>query len=80
MGSRRRGHKICPSDIHEARMRAGIIPNFKDADKFIDAKIKMLKEDFLINLTDDDIAHLRKFKTENDINAAVRSLVNKYWR
>lgn len=58
---------------------ASYVPQFTTPEEFINTKIKMLKKDFYIDLTDDDIAHLREFKTENEINAAVKGIINKYW-
>lgn len=56
------------------------IPKFINPDDFINKKIEILQEQFYINLTDEDIAFLRTFKTENEINAAVKGILNKYWR
>lgn len=80
MGSKRRGHAIYSSDVLEGRMRCGVVPSFKTAEKFIEAKVKMIRDDFKIQLTDEDITYLHRFKTEHDINAAVRVLIDKHWR
>lgn len=63
----------------EYTFRSSIIPKFTTCDKFIDAKIKMLTEDFCINLTYEDIAFLRSFKTEGTVNNAVKAIINKHW-
>ena len=55
------------------------IPEFKTPEKFVDEKIKMLRDQFRIDLSDEDIAHLRELKTESAINAAVMAIFNKYW-
>ena len=55
------------------------IPEFENPEQFVDEKIKMLTEDFKINLTYEDKKYLRSFKTENHINTAVRTIFNKYW-
>jgi hypothetical protein len=55
------------------------IPKFTTHDKFVEAKIKMLEEDFKIPLSEKDIWHLREYKTEGEINAAVRAIIDKYW-
>jgi hypothetical protein len=58
---------------------ASWMPEFTTAKEFAEAKIKMLKEQFYIQLSTDDILHLRSLKTETEINAAVRAIINKYW-
>lgn len=55
------------------------IPEFDTPEKFVDEKIEMLQGQCYIKLSEKDIAHLRTLKTEHAINAAVRSLINKYW-
>ena len=61
------------------RNRSKCIPVFTNPDKFVDAKIEMLRAVFCIELTVDDISYLRKFKTESEINMAVKKIINKYW-
>lgn len=56
------------------------VPEFTTPEKFIEAKVKILREHMCIDLTDDDIAHLREYRTEGEINAAVKGLINKYWK
>jgi hypothetical protein len=56
------------------------VPEFKTAAEFADEKIAMLLEDFCIHLTEEDMAHIRSFKTEADINLAVKGMLNKYWK
>lgn len=66
--------------IHEdGDFTASYIPQFTTAEEFVNAKIEMLRGPFCINLTQEDIDYLRSFKTENEINAAVKGLLNKYW-
>ena len=73
--------KIWP-DVNEDRdsVNYGCIPKFDTPEKFIDEKIEMLRDHFYIQITDEDIAYLRQFKKENEINAAVKSILNKYWK
>ena len=59
---------------------ANYIPKFENPGQFINDKIEILRNQFHINLTAEDIAHLCEFKTENEINAAVKGILNKYWR
>ena len=62
----------------EARIY-GCVPRFTNADKFIDEKVKILRDQLCIQITDEDIEFLRQFKTEGEINAAVKRIINKYW-
>lgn len=55
------------------------MPEFTTAREFADKKIKMLKEQMCIHITKDEALHLRSLKTEGEINAAVRAIINKYW-
>ena len=66
--------------IHEdGDFTVSYIPQFTTAEEFVNSKIEMLRGPFCINLTQEDIDYLRSFKTENEINAAVKGLLNKYW-
>lgn len=66
--------------IHEdGEFSASYIPHFTNPEEFVDAKIEMLRTEFCIHLTDEDIAYLRSFKAEHEINAAVKGIINKYW-
>lgn len=58
---------------------ANYIPKFHTPGQFITDKIEMLREHFHINLTAEDVDYLCQFKTENEINAAVKGILNKYW-
>lgn len=62
----------------DGRFRPSYVPEFTTPDKFIEAKVAMLRDDFYIDLTYEDIAHLRSFKTEGEINAAVKTIINKH--
>ena len=55
------------------------IPEFTTIEEFVDKKIEMLREDFRIRLSLDDVAHLKSLNTENQVNAAVKAIINKYW-
>ena len=72
--------KISEGFVHDdATYMSGCIPKFTTPNKYIDAKVKILEEDFKIHLTEKDIWQLREYKTEGEINAAVRAIINKYW-
>lgn len=77
---RRNGRMLAPSEEIENHARKGYIPDFKTAKKFAEAKIEMLERDFRIRLTDKQRLHLLTLKTERDINAAVRQIINDSWR
>ena len=42
--------------------------------------IPMLEKDFKIDLTRDEIIHIYSLKTEHDINAAVKAILNDRWK
>jgi hypothetical protein len=65
-------------NTEKARYRDHTV-NFKNPETFIDWKIEMLRDDFRIKITDEEIAHLRTFKTENSINGAVRKIMDTHW-
>lgn len=67
------------SSLEIRQFEASYIPRFKNAGQFIEEKIDMLRNHFNIDLTYEDIAHLCELKTENEINAAVKGILNKYW-
>lgn len=64
----------------DGKFSPSYVPEFTTPEKFIEAKVKMLREHFMIDLTDDDIRHLHEFNTETQINAAVKGIINKYWK
>lgn len=70
-----------PRSIHdETDFVASYVPQFTTPEEFVDMKIEMLRGEFCINITEEDIVYLRSFKTENEINAAVKGILNKYWK
>lgn len=52
---------------------------FTTPEKYITGKLKMLKRDMKIEPTDEEIAHLKKMKTEGDIDRAVKSIIARAW-
>lgn len=76
-------HKIRPepskSELDQRIFEPNYIPKFETPGQFINDKIEILRTHFGINLTAEDIAHLCQFETENEINAAVKGILNKYW-
>jgi hypothetical protein len=55
-------------------------PQFKNAKQYTQAKLIMLKNDFYINPTETEITHLYELATENEINCAVRQIINDHWK
>ena len=55
-------------------------PQFKNAEQYIKAKLKMLVNDFRIHPTETEIKHLYELSTEREINCAVRQIINNHWR
>lgn len=47
--------------------------------KLVKEKIKMLKRDFLIEPTEEEIAHLNELKTEQQVETYVRIIINTHW-
>ena len=67
-------------DVHEGTdFSPSYVPVFETPDMFVEAKVKMLRDHFKIDVTEDDIDYLRQYKTENEINTAVKTIINKYW-
>lgn len=64
----------------EVESTPSYIPKFENPNQFIEAKIKMLRKEFRIKLTNDEINHLYELKTEVDINAAVKTIINNHWK
>ena len=67
-------------------------PQFKNAEQYIQEKIKMLVKDFRIPITETEIEHLNQLateievkhidqrKAEDTIDRAVRQIINDHWR
>lgn len=66
-------------DAHTDEFTASYIPRFTTPEEFINAKIELLQGELCIHLTYEDKQYLRQFKTEGEINAAVKAIINKYW-
>lgn len=48
-------------------------------DRYVDAKLKMLKCEMLIEATDEEINHLYSLKSETAIDNAVHSIIARHW-
>lgn len=73
--SRRHGYAVAPGNAYTKNTVPGV-PTFTTAEEFIEKKIDMLQKDFRIELSLDDIIHLKNLKTEREINAAVRAIIS----
>lgn len=52
---------------------------FKTPRQYVDAKLKMLRNDMYIQPTPKEVFHLRELKTEGEINRAVASIIDRHW-
>ena len=55
------------------------IPKFETPERFIAEKVAILRNHMGIYPTPEEIQHLKTYKTENEINAAIKTIINKYW-
>ena len=51
-----------------------------DIKKYRKEKIKILQEDFLVTLTDDEIAHFNTLEKERQIDNYAREILNSRWQ
>lgn len=75
---RYKGHRLRARDV-ETGFSPGCIPKFTTLEKFIGAKIQMLERDFYITPTPEEIEKLKRMRTESDVNAAVKTIINRHW-
>lgn len=54
-------------------------PRFTSPQKYADAKLKILEQEFKLPLTEEDKLRVYKCKIEVDVDRACRSLINKYF-
>ena len=72
---------VLEKDVHEdGTFQPSYIPQFTTAREFVDAKIEMLRVHMYIDLDQEDINHLYSLTKEYEINAAVKTIINKHWR
>ena len=55
------------------------IPKFENPNQFIEEKLVMLHDHLKITPTNEEINHLYELKTEYEINAAVKTIINNHW-
>lgn len=54
-------------------------PQFKEPEKYIKAKLKILSRDFKIEPTKEELAHLNTLKTQISIDNAILGIINRRW-
>lgn len=52
---------------------------FVDPAQYVERKIVMLQKEMCIELSSEDICHLKSLTSRVSIDAAVRAIINKYW-
>ncbi len=55
------------------------IPNTDNIDAYRKAKLKILKRDFCIKLTPEEIEHANELKSEIAIDQFCLSVINRHW-
>ena len=64
----------------EKEERLSWYPRFLNSKQYRDAKLRILREDMCINPTPDELDHLNSLKTENEIDRAIHSIMERHWR
>ena len=54
-------------------------PQWTTPEKYLEAKLKILRRDFYIEPTVDEIIHLKKLTTQIQIDNAILSIINRRW-
>ena len=54
-------------------------PLFKTPEKYIKEKVRILRRDFCIEPTQDELYHLNKLTTQIQIDNAILSIINRHW-
>lgn len=53
--------------------------DFVNPKQYIERKIEMLEKEMFIHVSDDERTHLKTLETQNAIDAAVRSIIDRHW-
>lgn len=53
--------------------------DFVNPKQYIERKIEMLEKEMFIHVGDDEMRHLKTLETQNAIDAAVRSIIDRHW-
>ena len=54
-------------------------PTFTTPKKYIEQKLKILRRDFCIQPTANEILHLDTLTTQTSIDNAILSIINRHW-
>lgn len=57
----------------------GHSPTFTTPKKYVDAKLKILRRDFCIEPTEEEIEHLNTLTTQIAIDNAILGIINRRW-
>ena len=55
------------------------IPKHTTTESYLKCRLKILKRDFMLDLTPDELTYLKSLKTEIAIDNAIRKIVIKHW-
>lgn len=58
---------------------SGHSPVFKTPEQYTRAKVKILKRDFCIRPTEEEMYHLKTLETQIAIDNAILSIINHHW-
>ena len=58
---------------------AGHSPKFTTPEQYAKAKVKILKRDFRITPTAEELDHIKTLKTEIAIDNAILGIINRHW-
>ncbi len=59
--------------------REGWADDFKNPKQYVAVKLRMLRRDMYIEPTEDEVYHLKKLKTQQAIDSAVHSIIDRHW-
>ena len=71
-----------PDELDYERIRQrneNYLPEFSSPERYVRAKLKMLRNEMLIEPTDAEVLHLYELKTETAIDNAVHSIIARHW-
>jgi len=54
-------------------------PVFKTPEQYLKAKLKILRRDFCIEPTEEEVAHLNTLTTQVTIDNAILSIIARHW-
>jgi hypothetical protein len=54
-------------------------PKFTTPEKYVNVKMKILRRDFCIEPTTDEVIHLKKLTTQIAIDNAILGIINNRW-